>query len=176
MHVGDRLKALREAKGLNLPQAAEIAGTSKQSTSQIEKGVTKVPGGLFLYRWSVFYGVDLEWLITGKGSPRQSHSQLARLSPEIMAAGWEVALEMAANTTGYRRLDMPSDAELVAQGINAVIEASQQRPTPSPQVDIGGADDGIRVGKVGRNRKPAGEATARAESAPARRRAGKSAA
>src|SRR5690606_37559939 len=36
--VGDRLKDLRTAAGLTLEQAGEIAGTTKQSASQIEKG------------------------------------------------------------------------------------------------------------------------------------------
>lgn len=74
MTVGERLKELREAAGLTLEEAGKIAGTTKQSASQIEKGVTKVPGGLFLYRWSKHYNVDLEWLITGVEPRRRSQS------------------------------------------------------------------------------------------------------
>lgn len=92
MHVGDRLRELREAAGLNLPEAAAIAGTSKQSASQIEKGVTKVPGGLFLYRWSQHYGVNLEWLITGRGTAKQSQSQPPRLSPDTIQSAYRLAV------------------------------------------------------------------------------------
>jgi transcriptional regulator with XRE-family HTH domain len=83
MSTGERLKALREAAGLTLQEAGAIAGTTKQSASQIEKGTTKVPGGLFLYRWSKHYNVNLEWLITGKGdqSPVASHG-----------AGWDIGM------------------------------------------------------------------------------------
>lgn len=120
MTVGDRLKGLREAKGLNLPQAAEIAGTTKQSASQIEKGITKVPGGLFLYRWAQFYGVSLEWLITGKGNQLQSQSQPARLDGEILRLG--IALVRGAlKANNVSKFDVLEDADEVAQAMQFVI-------------------------------------------------------
>lgn len=85
MTVGDRLRQLREEHGLTLEAAGRIAGTTKQSASQIEKGVTKAPGGIFLYRWSRHYGVSLEWLITGKGE-RTTASQYGRPDFDTMAA------------------------------------------------------------------------------------------
>lgn len=65
--LGDRLRELREAEGLTLEQGGKIAGTTKQSMSQIEKGATQQPGGLALEAWSQHYGVTLHWLTTGHG-------------------------------------------------------------------------------------------------------------
>lgn len=78
MHIGDRLRELRTAAGLTLEQAGAIAGTTKQSMSQIEKGVTKEPGGMAIVTWAKHFGVSVEWLITGKGSRQPGSSQVAR--------------------------------------------------------------------------------------------------
>lgn len=72
--LGDRLRELRETEGLTLEQAGAIAGTTKQSMSQIEKGQTKLPNGIALEAWSRRYGVNLHWLATGKGPKRPDAS------------------------------------------------------------------------------------------------------
>ncbi|WP_170292298.1 helix-turn-helix domain-containing protein [Xanthomonas maliensis] len=92
MHIGDRLRELRLAEGLTLEQAGTIGGTTKQSMSQIEKGVTKEPGGIALFNWARHYGVSLEWLITGKGSRKASSSQVARPDFDKIAAAVSVLL------------------------------------------------------------------------------------
>ncbi len=111
MGTGERLKGLREAAGLTLEDAGAIAGTSKQSTSQIEKGITKVPGGLFLYRWSKHYNVNLEWLITGKGdrSPLPSHD-----------TGWDLSMLSEALVSldkAIRKKGLQYDAAYVAPAL-----------------------------------------------------------
>ncbi len=78
MSIGERLRELRLAKGLTLEQAGAVAETTKQSMSQIEKGVTKEPGALPLLRWARHYGVSAEWLITGKGNRFDAPSQDSR--------------------------------------------------------------------------------------------------
>lgn len=65
--IGERLKALRLENDLTLEAAGAIAGTTKQSMSQIEKGRTQVPGGMALEAWARHYGVNLRWLTTGAG-------------------------------------------------------------------------------------------------------------
>ena len=90
MSIGERLKRLRDEAGLDQVQAAAVAGTTKQAVSQIENGRTKVPGGIYLYQWAKRYGVDLEWLITGKGSP-VGQSQPPRLDAEIILAAIKLA-------------------------------------------------------------------------------------
>lgn len=92
--IGERLRALREEAKLTQDEAGEIAGTTKQSVSQIENGRTKVPGGLFVYRWAKRYGVSLEWLITGEG-PRTAGTQLdpeLLVEAETLVLGQEMAL------------------------------------------------------------------------------------
>ncbi|NYH49409.1 helix-turn-helix domain-containing protein [Xanthomonas arboricola] len=90
MHIGDRLRDLRISEGLTLEQAGAIAGTSKQSMFQIEKGVTREPGGLALFEWARHYGVSLEWLITGRGSRSATSSQPTRPDFDKIAAAVNV--------------------------------------------------------------------------------------
>jgi len=122
MSVGKRLQELRDGAGLTLEQAGKIAGTTKQSTSQIEKGVTKVPGGLFLYNWSRHYGVNLEWLITGKGPVRQT-SQPARLSKDTIAAAVHLATGASLKGGGgHFAIETEDDAEFFALAIDEVLD------------------------------------------------------
>ncbi|WP_161556433.1 helix-turn-helix domain-containing protein [Xanthomonas arboricola] len=86
MHIGDRLRELRTDAGLTLEQAGAIASTSKQSMSQIEKGVTKEPGGIAIVTWAKHYGVSVEWLITGKGARQAGSSHSARPDFDKIAA------------------------------------------------------------------------------------------
>jgi transcriptional regulator with XRE-family HTH domain len=97
MTIGDRLRQLREKANLTLEQGGAIAGTSKQSMSQIEKGVTKEPGGAALYAWANYYGVDLKWLITGQGIPK-SASQSVGIDAEILADAMKLLRALGAIT------------------------------------------------------------------------------
>lgn len=90
MSIGERLRDLRTARGLTLEQAGAIGGTTKQSMSQIEKGLTKEPGGLALFKWARHYGVSLEWLITGRGAEQGGPSQPARPDFEMMGSAVNV--------------------------------------------------------------------------------------
>lgn len=67
MTMGDRLKALRTAAGLDQPRTAAIAGTSKQYVSQLESGRNKNPRAEFVEAWARHFGVSVQWLATGKG-------------------------------------------------------------------------------------------------------------
>lgn len=163
MNVGDRLKQLREDHDLTLEQAGKIAGTTKQSTSQIEKGVTKAPGGIFLYRWSRHYGVDLEWLITGKGEKRYA-SQSARLDPEIVRTTHELLRESYQDRG--KRYDIEAEPDLFAMTY-LTLAARAGKPRLADLVGIGQAiqerqqgaeDDGTeRLGSTGRDHSRAGK-------------------
>jgi transcriptional regulator with XRE-family HTH domain len=135
MSVGQRLKELREAAGLTLEEAGVIAGTSKQSASQIEKGTTKVPGGLFLYRWSKHYGVDLEWLITGKGDPLQSHSQFARLDGDTLRNGITLVRDVL-KANNVQVFDVLEDADVVVQAMRYVVVHRLTSITPTNVLDF----------------------------------------
>lgn len=98
MSIGDRLRELRMGRGLTLEQAGAIGSTSKQSMSQIEKGVTKEPGGSSLLKWAKYYGVSLEWLITGKGgdSDDEDYADVIGYSQAVgLGSGGAEAVEYA---------------------------------------------------------------------------------
>lgn len=84
MTIGQRLRDLRIAEGLNLVEAAEIAGTTKQSLSQIEKGVTKEPGALPVVLWARRYRVNPYWLLTGRGPKSENESRVQELDLETL--------------------------------------------------------------------------------------------
>lgn len=101
MTIGDRLRDLREGAGLTLEQAGAIAGTSKQSMSQIEKGVTAKPNGVALEAWSRYYGVTLHWLTTGKGAKRQSDTVAETDWTDILGYAQAVGLGSGAEAQEY---------------------------------------------------------------------------
>lgn len=180
MTVGERLRELRESHGLTLEQAGLIAGTTKQSASQIEKGITKAPGGIFLYRWSRHYGVDLEWLITGKGVKQQG-SQPARLTAGIIRSAARMAIGAIEAKGLPKATFQPFDDDLSAELLAlAIEEAAASRIEDATDSDVlrfarvanrGGNESARAVGpngEVGRHdgRKEAGEES----KSPARKR------
>lgn len=113
--VGTRLEGLRKAHKLTLEAAAKIAGTTKQSLSQIEKGLTQVPGGMAMEAWARHYGVNLRWLATGKGA---KHPGSAEDDPD-----W-------ASVTGYSQsvgLGEGEEAQEYARTHNLMFRASSLR-------------------------------------------------
>ncbi len=168
--VGDRLKDLRTAAGLTLEQAGEIAGTTKQSASQIEKGITKVPGGLFLYHWARFYGVGLEWLITGKGDPKPtSHAQ--RPDPQIIAAAIQLSrrafLELDDET-----FDPERDSDVVVQAYAFLLARGQTKTNRSNVLDFAKALKRGLQGEIERSRRTGQAGSTGGEASPARGKAG----
>lgn len=139
--IGDRLRELREGAGLTLEQAGKIAGTTKQNTSQIEKGVTKEPGGILLYRWSRHYRVSLEWLITGKGE-RSIASQTARPDPEIVRQAHK--LIAGAYEDGGKEFDIEAEPDLFAE----VYERLASGVTSGELINIGRAIEKRQQGVV----------------------------
>lgn len=131
--IGDRLRALREERQLTLEQAGAIADTSKQSMSQIEKGVTREPGGLALYRWADYYGVDLKWLITGKGK-RAAGSQSERLNPEMIAESIEALRRVWARRDLV--FDPVAQPEMVVYAYELLAEMGDE-PTTAQLIDFG---------------------------------------
>lgn len=156
MSVGERLRDLRESAGLKLPEAGAIAGTSKQSVSQIEKGVTKVPGGLFLYRWSKHYGVNLEWLITGKGhkfAPSQPQRPDAATLASAIELGRKAFLELDDET-----FDAEANVEVVVQAYMFLLSRKTTKVTRSNVIDFVKALEG-RQGERGRGVESTGKAS-----------------
>ena len=68
--LGTRLRQARIEAQLSQEQAGLLAGVSKQAISHIENDRTKNPEAATLEPLSRRLGVSLQWLMTGKGSPR----------------------------------------------------------------------------------------------------------
>lgn len=65
--IGDRLKELRTAAGMNQPEFAAVVGTSKQYVSQLEAGKNLNPRADYVEGWARRFGVNSRWLISGTG-------------------------------------------------------------------------------------------------------------
>ncbi len=63
MTLGNRLKASREARGLNQDQLARMVGVSKATICNLEKGRSK--GSSSITKISVALGISAVWLETG---------------------------------------------------------------------------------------------------------------
>lgn len=88
--IGDRLKELRTAAGMNQPEFAAIVGTSKQYVSQLESGKNQMPSGEYLEGWARHFRVNARWLVSGTGPKHADYSpgegsHLVRLDPERIA-------------------------------------------------------------------------------------------
>lgn len=88
--IGDRLKELRVAAGMNQPEFAAIVGTSKQYVSQLESGKNQIPNGELIEGWARHFKVSMRWLVSGTGQKhaealQDAGSHLVRLDPERIA-------------------------------------------------------------------------------------------
>lgn len=66
--LGERLKQIRNNKGLTQKAFAKPLSTSSGYISEVEQG-KKSPGSDFLLMLSRVWGVSIDWLLTGKGNP-----------------------------------------------------------------------------------------------------------
>jgi len=62
--VGERLRTLRNARNLTIPQVAKFTGVGKGSLSDLENNINN-PGKINLVRLSEFYGVSADWILFG---------------------------------------------------------------------------------------------------------------
>ncbi|MGE5605517.1 MAG: helix-turn-helix domain-containing protein [Bacteroidota bacterium] len=62
--VGERLRALRNARNLTIPEVARLTGIGKGNLSDLENNKNN-PGKINLVRLSEFYGVSADWILFG---------------------------------------------------------------------------------------------------------------
>ncbi|MGV7193743.1 helix-turn-helix domain-containing protein [Xanthomonas axonopodis] len=174
MTIGERLKDLRTEHGLTQPQMAAIARTSKQYVSQLEKGANKIPNGQILEAWARHFGVNYQWLASGKGpritnsvqEPQSPHqSQLLQIDPEILSA----AIKLIRLT--FRHLDVAHDPEEdgvpTALAYKYLLARQQTSVTSDNVVDFGtylrksleeaGSERISRTRRVGEGHRSAGQ-------------------
>lgn len=67
--VADRLRKARESAGLDQATLAELAGLSRATVSNAERGVG-IPQRATMMMWALATGVDLDWLAEGAEEAR----------------------------------------------------------------------------------------------------------
>ncbi len=90
--IGDRLRELRLDAGLNQPEFAAIAGTTKQYVGRLENGSNKTPNPKFIEAWAKHCNVRMEWITSG-ALPKEAGgraSQAARPDFEMIASAVNV--------------------------------------------------------------------------------------
>lgn len=63
--IGDRVRRIREKRGLSQSGLAKSAGITKEGVSAIERGTTKTPRPTTLYALADALGVPDRWLVVG---------------------------------------------------------------------------------------------------------------
>ena len=113
------IKALRVALGMTQPQLAAAAGIGSGTLAEIESGETLDPRGKTLHKLAGFFGVNPEWLRTGKGlkhpvaSMRDDESELLLLFRALSKEGREYLLSRArALHADEHRRGLPPAADL----------------------------------------------------------------
>ncbi len=66
MDLGTRIRQVRERLGLNQQEFAERLRTGQAVISRYERN-ERIPGADFLLRLHITFGVNMNWLLTGKG-------------------------------------------------------------------------------------------------------------
>ena len=85
--LGARIRRTRLDKGLTQNELARLVHVSREAVSQWESGDSKGLKPENLVRVAKVLGVDVEWLVTGKSSPRpRSVSDLTPEEVELLTA------------------------------------------------------------------------------------------
>lgn len=82
-YVGQRVKELREARGLSQTQVAVFCDVSQKAISLLENDPNRVPQAQTLKMLAQLFEVDRDWLLTGKG-PRNPVSSLTDEESELL--------------------------------------------------------------------------------------------
>lgn len=93
--IGDRVKRLRKAKGVERKDLARDSGLSYTMVSDLESG--KARSTTKLHRIAAVLGVDVRYLETGKGvqdAPDSQYSQPVRLDAKMIAETHRVLREL----------------------------------------------------------------------------------
>lgn len=66
--IGDKIKYIRQEKGLTQAQFGESIGLTKQAVSNVENNLSN-PSLDFISKLIVYYNINSNWLIANKGEP-----------------------------------------------------------------------------------------------------------
>ncbi len=99
--IGERIKELRESANMSFEAFGQIADTSKQYVSGLEKGRIKRPNGVFLESWARHFRVNMRWLAEGKGPKDAGSSDDDADWPPIRATTQRLGLGGSAAVEEY---------------------------------------------------------------------------
>ncbi|MGC1550810.1 MAG: helix-turn-helix transcriptional regulator [Rhodanobacter sp.] len=170
--IGDRLKELRTAAGMNQPEFGAIVGTTKQYVSQLESGKNRMPNGEYLEGWARYFRVSPRWLVSGtgpkhEGSLSDEGSQPMRLDTEIVEATHKALTDMyslkgrtyheedvARFVLVYEKLALRkagvSEAELFGAGLSDTLTPQGATSERTAGVPSKGTDKGVVARRIRR--------------------------
>lgn len=96
LHLAERLKQARKARGLSLDAASKLSGVSKSMVSQIERGESS-PTVAVLWNLTQALGVDFAGLMAGPGAIDVIHSEQA---PVLTRGGVRIRILSPAEAVG----------------------------------------------------------------------------
>ncbi|GAC41290.1 helix-turn-helix domain-containing protein [Paenibacillus popilliae] len=98
--IGQRIKRLRDEKGLSMDAFGKAIGTDSANVSNWEKD-RRVPGGKFLIEMSNYCGVSTDWILKG-----ESRSDVEENRYDISPEEYDLIVKL-------RALDFDNQAEAV---------------------------------------------------------------
>ncbi|MBF0187395.1 MAG: helix-turn-helix transcriptional regulator [Magnetococcales bacterium] len=116
--IGERLKHIRNERGLTQDQLAQKAGIARQTIMAIERGQTQEPRKVLPLCQAL--GISLEWLLNGEGDIYKSY-QNCDLELVQMVALHVLQADRDANW----KLNPDDLATLIKQGVALMIEYRQ---------------------------------------------------
>lgn len=79
-HIGERVRRVRQERGLSQEQLAELCGAKQQSIQALEKGEVHRPR--YIMELAKALGVNGDWLVHGEGPTGNSHYPNAQNPPQ----------------------------------------------------------------------------------------------
>jgi transcriptional regulator with XRE-family HTH domain len=126
--IGERIKALRKARGLRQWQMAEKLGATQPAVHKYENGI--LPEVRRLLELARIGNTSIEWILTGRhwenGSPR-----MERLRPEV----YELAYQFAAFTAEERKI-LADALELINAAVAGLRNAALQEPRDMSDLEL----------------------------------------
>jgi transcriptional regulator with XRE-family HTH domain len=120
---GDRLRKARELAGFERAQFASELGVHRQSIARYEHDDAE-PSRPVVVLWGLLTQVDVEWLMTGECTPRDSNSEPTGLESEIFSGRSAVISDGAGNISVRRRHPAPRPLSLDAGTLAAELGLS----------------------------------------------------
>jgi len=115
--VGERIKKMRENKGVSRASLAHALGVKETKIQDIERGKQKIPSDL-LTKMSGYFGVKVEYILTGVGGMQEEG--------EYKKGAGALSREEQVLVEKYRALK-PSDRTRAQAIVNALASTASEK-------------------------------------------------